>query len=685
MKNKVFFSLIALFFGIFFQSKVFSEELPEFRIGKEPAKAYFKKGVLQLNNYQYGAAKESFLSALTVMEDFHLARKMLSDAYYLGGEWQESLSELEILEKRKKMNPIWKNRAEILRLGISGYGKKDALTFYKYISGDDFRGYRFRNPTDAIVDEEGFLYVLAHETTNIVKFDPNGFPVGNFKGGFGKTFNGPLFLTIYKDNLYVTDFASDQIYRLTLKGKFLDRFGEHGIAPGQFHGPSGIGISSDEFIYVSDTGNGRIQKFDLNWKFILEFGKEGEGKLSFPAGLCIGEDENIYVVDRGNKRVVAFDKEGNFLQEYTHPNMQKPRSIRFFEGRMYVADESNGVMIYNRTRDKWTKISSFRDTRGEYVKILRPFASTSDYTGSLYIVDYDRHKIDLFSPRNAITSNLNVFIERIELNRFPKVSVFLRVKNRANQDLTGIRREAFRISENSNLYPLVGVSSLKEYNNQISVSLVFENSEKVKSAASTIDGFLGYFFSSLTVNDKIEVIRAGKDSEKVYDFGTSPLDIYAKIRKSLPEKESINLGKSIFQAISDLTPELGSRAVILVVSGDPLVGAFQQYTIIRNIQFANAHQIPIIILSLSKEGEMIPLYKDIANRTGGLFLKVPGSPEEKNIYNFIKSHKDRRYVISYNSKVSKNLVGRYIDLEVSVFYRDIIGRASGGYFVPESN
>ena len=71
--------------------------------------------------------------------------------------------------------------------------------------------------------------------------------------------------------------------------------------------------------------------------------------------------------------------------------------------------------------------------------------------------------------------------------------------------------------------------------------------------------------------------QAGKDSEKVYDFGTSPLDIYARIRKSVPEAEFINLGKSLYQAISDLTPELGPRAVILLVSGDVLPNAFNQY------------------------------------------------------------------------------------------------------------
>ena len=658
-------------------------------MGKEPARVSFKKGLLQLNNYQYGAAKESFMAAITVMEEFHLARKVLSDAYYLSGEWQESLNELEIIERRGISNQIWKNRAEVLRLNIAGIGKKDGLTFFKQISGDLHRGFRFRHPTDALIDPVGNLYILSFETGNIIKFDPNGFPIGNFKGGLGRTLEGPMFFTLHKDTIYVSDFSSDRIFKLTPSGKLLERFGEKGIGQGQFHGPSGLAVSQNDYIYVSDSGNNRIQKFTLDGRFILEFSRTGKGsndRLSFPSGLAIGENGQIYVADKENKRICIFDDEGNFIRELTHPNMKKPRSIKFHENRMYIADEANGLMIYSPIQEKWTKISSFKDSSGEYVRILRPFSSTYDYTGSLYTVDYARHSVDIFSPKNSLTSNLNVFVERVELNRFPSVSLFVRVKNRSNQDLTGINREAFRITENSSIFPLLGMANMNEFNNQISVSLVFENSNKIKEISPNLDSFLGNFFSSLTKKDKVEVVRAGKDSEKVYDFGTSPLDIYARIRKSIPESDFINLGKSIYQGISDLTPELGPRAVVLLVSGEPLPNAFNQYSILRNVQFANAHSIPIIVLSLgNQDGEMTTIYKDIAARTGGVYLRVPGSQEETELYNFIKSKKDNRYILSYKSKAGAELTGKFIDYELSVFFREIIGKAQGGYFVPENN
>ncbi|MCB1191297.1 MAG: 6-bladed beta-propeller [Leptospiraceae bacterium] len=660
------------------------EGLPFFRIGKETALKHFRSGLIHLNDFRYAAAKNSFIEAISIEDDFRLARKYLSDTYYLGGEWQESLKELEILEKSDKANHIWKNRAEVLRLLIAGSVQKKGLTFYKHISGDDFRHFRFRNPVDALVDPDGNLYVLSFQTTNIVKFDANGFPIGNYKGGFGRTFEGPLYFTYHKGNIFVSDFKGDRIYVITKKGYFKKRFGGKGSGPGEFYGPSGIAISKKDQLYVADSGNNRIQKLNLDGKFIQDFGKTGKGKLFSPAGLTIAEDNSIYVADMANKRIVNFDEEGNYIQEFSHENMRKPRNVKVHDGRFFVSDEINGMMIFNSKIDKWTRISSFMDETGKYVKLLRPFSSAEDFTGALYAVDYARHRLDVFVPKNYLTSNLNLFIEKIDISNFPDVSLYVRVKNRNNQELTGIRRSSFRVIENENNYPIVNVANMAEYNNKIKVALVYENSKEMAEVNKGIDGFLGKFFRSFTIKDNVEVIRAGKDADRIYPFGHSILDLYAKIRKSKTENNYINLGKAVYEGLTDLVPELGPKAILLLVTGNNLPHAFNQYNFIKIIQYANAHSIPIIVLSNQDSGEMVNIYKDIANRTGGMFLKIPGSNKEANLYDYVKSKKDRRYIVSYYSKTSSSLKNRYIDLEVNVLYRDLMGRADGGYFVPDN-
>ncbi|MCP5501528.1 MAG: NHL repeat-containing protein [Leptospiraceae bacterium] len=661
-----------------------ADELPDFRRGKSKAKDNFKMGLKYFHRAQFGAAKENFIASLSVMEDFHLARKFLSDTYFLSGEWQESLNELEILDRSRK-NPYWKNRIEVLRLLIAGEGKTHPLTFYNKILGDDYRGYRFENPTDALVDENGNLFILSFKTGNIVKFDTNGFPRGNFKGGFARSMKGPMFFTLFKNNLYVSDFTSDKIYVFNTKGYFKTRFGKKGTGKGEFIGPAGIAVSSREKIYIADSGNNRIQKYDLDGNFLQSFGTKGRGKLYSPAGITVSEDETIYVVDKGHRRIVNFDDEGNYIGELTHPDFIRPRSIKIYNNKLYITDEDAGLMIYDPQKVEWSHFPSYMDETGKYNTLLRPFSCAHDYTGAFYTIDNARHRVDIFTPRNTLGSNLNVFVEKVILNRFPDISLLVNVKDRLNKNLKGINRSAFRIIENENIYPLVGLADMKRFNDRISVAFVFENSPAIHNISEKIPGFMGHLFGSFTEKDRVEVIRAGNDSVRVYDFGYSVLDVYSKIRKSQAEKGFINLGKGIFEGISDLNDRLGPKALVVLVSGEKLDNSFKQYDIIRNIQYANAHSIPIIFLSLKGDGEMVSQYKDMAEKTDGLFIKVPGSQEEKNLYKFIKSKKDKRYIVSYRTKTASELGGKYMDIQVDVFHRRIIGKARTGYFVPEDN
>jgi len=59
---------------------------------------------------------------------------------------------------------------------------------------------------------------------------------------------------------------------------FLLEWGQHGTARGEFNQPIGISVDSEGNVYVSDSGNDRIQKFSNNGKFILSWGKEGSKK-----------------------------------------------------------------------------------------------------------------------------------------------------------------------------------------------------------------------------------------------------------------------------------------------------------------------------------------------------------------------------------------------------------------------
>jgi len=67
-------------------------------------------------------------------------------------------------------------------------------------------------------------------------------------------------------------------------------------------------IDKDNFIFVADSGNNRIQEFDKNGKFITKWGSmgTGNGQMIFPIGVAVDKNGYVSVVERDNNRVQIF-------------------------------------------------------------------------------------------------------------------------------------------------------------------------------------------------------------------------------------------------------------------------------------------------------------------------------------------------------------------------------------------
>jgi DNA-binding beta-propeller fold protein YncE len=116
-------------------------------------------------------------------------------------------------------------------------------------------------------------------------------------------------------NLYVVDTVNDRIQKYDANGLFLTQWGERGSGNGQFDGPYSVAVDAAGNVYVADYGNDRIQKFDKNGQYLFQWGAEGSnlGQLNGPTGIAIDADGNVYVTELLNYRVQKFDGMGTFL------------------------------------------------------------------------------------------------------------------------------------------------------------------------------------------------------------------------------------------------------------------------------------------------------------------------------------------------------------------------------------
>ncbi|MDE1812259.1 MAG: 6-bladed beta-propeller [Thaumarchaeota archaeon] len=63
--------------------------------------------------------------------------------------------------------------------------------------------------------------------------------------------------------VYIVDNANDDILMFDTQGDFITSWGSQGSGEGQFNNPTGIAVDKFGSVYVSDTGNNRVEKFSL--------------------------------------------------------------------------------------------------------------------------------------------------------------------------------------------------------------------------------------------------------------------------------------------------------------------------------------------------------------------------------------------------------------------------------------
>jgi DNA-binding beta-propeller fold protein YncE len=121
-------------------------------------------------------------------------------------------------------------------------------------------------------------------------------------------FNFPTNLFIRRGKLYVSDTGNFRVQILDLDGNFLKKIGQLGDRLGDLARPKGVAVDSDGHIYVADAAFDNFQIFNEEGKLLLYVGEAGTrpGRFWLPAGMYIDERDRIYVADQYNHRIQVF-------------------------------------------------------------------------------------------------------------------------------------------------------------------------------------------------------------------------------------------------------------------------------------------------------------------------------------------------------------------------------------------
>ena len=161
------------------------------------------------------------------------------------------------------------------------------------------------------------------EGTFVGKWGELGKEPGQFGGGqsAGGRFAGPQFVGFDRaGNVYTTDAALDRIQKFTPDGKLLAYWGDESPEPGGFGppprnkdgtpgmgGPIAVCVDEQDRVWVSSTNN-RVQQFSGNGKYLRGIGGEGAnpGQFYLPHGIMLDRHNHLYVSDTMNGRIQKF-------------------------------------------------------------------------------------------------------------------------------------------------------------------------------------------------------------------------------------------------------------------------------------------------------------------------------------------------------------------------------------------
>ena len=232
-------------------------------------------------------------------------------------------------------------------------------------------------PTGIAVSNDGqVIYIVDSGNQRIQRFAADGTFIGSWSaeedsrrglGWFAPANQGASDIIVGPDGLiYVADTWNHRVIVLDAEGNLVRELGRAGevtdtnnstdpsVSPGLFYGPRSLAIADGE-LYVTDTGNERVQVFASDGTFLRAFGGTGSepGQLLEPVGIAIGPDGLVYVSDTGNERISVFETDGTPVRQIPVPEWAgqfgQQAYLRFGpDGLLYITSPGNGyVLVWN--------------------------------------------------------------------------------------------------------------------------------------------------------------------------------------------------------------------------------------------------------------------------------------------------------------------------------------------------
>lgn len=185
-----------------------------------------------------------------------------------------------------------------------------------------------------------------------------------------------------------------------------------------FYLPSDVALDKKGNVYILDTGNHRIQKFNSVGDYMATIGRQGQGpgEFYFPSSLCLDTKDNLFVADPYNNRIEILNSEGREIKTIRLQDISVGK-IRCLPDGKLVHNTGSQLIQLSQDENKLSPLLHLRDSAG---KIILSFVTPFDFNdllvnrqgnqcdfaltpdGEIVVSFYYQNRIEKYSPSGKI-------------------------------------------------------------------------------------------------------------------------------------------------------------------------------------------------------------------------------------------------------------------------------------------
>jgi len=641
----------------------------------------FRRGVQAYNRFTFNEAILSFEKALSYKNTEPLILEWLGRAYYRSGledtalrQWQTARS---LYESTSENALLLFGMIETIRNRRSLFPDLDE--FARYVEAGRYPGTNeelilYRQPSSVLPQADGSTWVVAYGSNEILRIDPNGIIRARLRGPING-FDRPYDLARGPDGrMYVSEYRGGRVSVLDAQGRWLSYLGSKGRSDGQFVGPQNLSVDEDGYLYVVDFGNRRISKFSPDGAFLFSFGTATTVFPGFrsPTGIAARRDE-VFIADGLARRIYRFDQNGNYLGILLDSGLNGPEGLRFtVDGRLLVAD-TNRILLVDAAS------TLVRELGGLGKGAVRILCADTDANGNILAANFEAGEISVMARMDDIAAGFFVQIERVVTDKFPEITLDLRVQDRRRRPVVGLDERNFMLSEKGAPVSEQSFMGAAYLSRETDISILVERSPETKALIQ--DLAVAVKDSAAAADRLISLVSAGEQPVKERFSGTAGLASAAKGNPALYSPGwKFDLGLRL--AATDLLPGNQKRAVVFIGSGRLGERAFGRYGISELASYLANNGIVFyaVIAGAETAGAVDRELQYLCDQTGGEVLPLYRSEGVGVVLRRLQDVPTGSYTLRYRSQLPTNFGRAYLPVEAEVYLLERSGRDATGYF-----